>query len=100
MFSVLHGKIQMVLLYIEKRADLDLQSFSGETALIYAAKGIGDDDFNIVRFLLTAGADTTIKDNNNKTALDVAIQEISKGNGDQRIIDLLNSKTSGPEPDL
>jgi uncharacterized protein len=100
MLSVLHGNQQMVLLYIEKEADLNLQSFSGETALIYAAKGTGDNDLDIVGYLLTAGADKTIKDNNNKTALDVANQERSNGKGDQRIIDLLNSQTSAPEPDL
>jgi ankyrin repeat protein len=54
-----------------KDIDVNLQDKDGETPLFTASD---EDHLNIVRMLLDAGADINIKNNEDKTALDIAIE--------------------------
>jgi len=59
--------------YVEAKADLDKESYNGNTALIWAASGAGDSD--VVEMLIKAGADLDRTDIFGWTALMVATRE-------------------------
>lgn len=62
-----HGVVAQLL--IEAGANLDLQSDYGQTALMYAARnGLA----GIIKMLIAAGADQTLKDEQERTAADIA----------------------------
>lgn len=61
---------KMAQLLLEYKTDIDQQNFNGANALIFAATFGAD---VIIKNLIDKGADKTIRDNYNKTALDYAI---------------------------
>jgi hypothetical protein len=69
MAAIMANNSTLVSKFIEKKADLNQTDKGGKTALIYAAF------FNrnpLVKLLVDAGANKTIKDGDNRTALDYA----------------------------
>lgn len=57
-------------LLLEYKTNLNQLNYNGATALIFAATFGAD---NIIKMLIEKGADKTVRDNYNKTALDYAI---------------------------
>lgn len=73
MGAIFKGHNDMVKLLIDNEANVNQVNYNGANSLIFAAT-FGNKD--VAKMLLEAGADKTIKDNRNKTALDHAtIQE-------------------------
>lgn len=82
MHAVENDCIDMVKLLIESRCDVNAQSYSGNTAL-HSACGRGR--IEIVRVLLKNGADNSLKNNHNDTAIMVAknkkVSDVLRGKG-------------------
>ena len=65
-----HGRIEVVRLLIENKADVDMKDKSGETPLHEAAKM---NQKEVAGMLIQSGADINARDNNGMTALKLAI---------------------------
>ena len=63
---------EIIALLINAEADLNLRSYNGSTALMFALSRDGEDSHTIVEMLLQAGADVNIRDSNYRTALTIA----------------------------
>ncbi|XP_051720217.1 B-cell lymphoma 3 protein homolog isoform X1 [Ctenopharyngodon idella] len=80
--AVENNSNDMVILLIESGCDVNAQSYSGNTAL-HSACGRGQ--IEIVRVLLKNGADSSLKNNHNDTAIMVAknkkVSDVLRGRG-------------------
>ena len=65
------GAQKYTAMFIEAKAELDLQDSLGATALMHAVLGVS---YEVVSLLLAAGADRTIRNDRRHTALDLAVQ--------------------------
>jgi len=66
MYAVVDGNNEVVSLLLEARADINAKDKNGNTALMYAARGVRNE---VVTQLLEAGADINAKDNHGQTLL-------------------------------
>ncbi|XP_056617944.1 B-cell lymphoma 3 protein [Triplophysa dalaica] len=95
MHAVENDCIDMVSLLIESRCDVNAQSYSGNTAL-HSACGRGR--IEIVRLLLKNGADSSLKNNHNDTAIMVAnnkkVSDVLRGKGSVKALSSNNGSLS------
>jgi ankyrin repeat protein len=73
------GMLRQVMTLILAGANLNIQNSFGETALMVAS--MKDGEPGVIKALLIAGIDRTLKDVDGKTALDMA-----KEHGEEKII--------------
>ena len=76
MYAAIRGKLNTMSLLIKNDLDINSQNKFGDTALHMAVRGI---QLEAARLLVSNGADKTIKDNDNLTALQLA-EDMRKGN--------------------
>jgi len=76
MYAAIRGKLNTMSLLIKNDLDINSQNKFGDTALHMAVRGI---QLEAARLLVSNGADKTIKDNDNLTALQLA-EDMGKGN--------------------
>jgi uncharacterized protein len=69
--AAVKNNMTLLRLFIEKGADVNVQNWSGDTALICATKYAGGQK-ETVKLLLEAGANVELQDEDGKTALDYA----------------------------
>ena len=77
--AAIFGKVEIVRLLLEKKADTKLQNVAGITALMAAAM---EHKVEIIKMLLNAGAAKGAKDEEGKTALDYAEEGESDDKGE------------------
>lgn len=82
--TVLHINPERYWLYKELKPDLNIQNNNGDTPLHILMRK--SDNTDIILSLIHGGAKTDIKNNNDETALDIAVK-----NNNEKIIELLNS---------
>lgn len=69
MVATMKNKKDIAQLLIDNGANINAQRYNGWTPLMLA---VGIKNIDMVKFLLDNNADITIKNNSNKTALDIA----------------------------
>lgn len=76
-YAVSAGNVEIVSMILSAGGNLNQQSIAGVTPLMLAVRQPTlvkrQPDYELIRFLLDAGADTTLKDKNGMTAYDYAV---------------------------
>lgn len=85
-FAIYKGNNRVIALLLEKKANPNIADYAGNTPL-HSAAAHGYLDLPVaVKNLLDAGADTTIKNNDGKTALELFVEAKEKGRLDNDVI--------------